>query len=110
MIEAGADVDAEHLHSVVGRLLLGFDRVCAYGFSKAYRYIAEAEAAVTKGYLEAMRALLDAGADVNAKVDGLTPLHRCVLDGHMIRVNLDIARALIEAGAGVDENVRGTYR
>ena len=51
LIEAGADLNAEHLDSVVNGLLSGFDRTCAYGFSLAYRYIAEAEAAVTKGYL-----------------------------------------------------------
>ena len=45
------------------------------------------------GHLEVARALIEAGADVNAKKDnGETPLHFSAWHGH-----LEIARALIEA-------------
>jgi ankyrin repeat protein len=54
--------------------------------------------AVKAGDLQAVRALLKAGADVNARSgDGATPL---LWAAH--RSSLDIARALVEAGAAAD--------
>ena len=43
-----------------------------------------------KGRLELARALIEAGADVNAKRDGgYTPLHWCAEKGHLERASLD---------------------
>jgi ankyrin repeat protein len=54
--------------------------------------------AVVWGDLDAARILLDAGAEVNAKVeDGQTPLHFAVEFG-----NLDIVRLLVGRGASLD--------
>jgi ankyrin repeat protein len=48
--------------------------------------------------VEVARALIEAGADVNAKVDngdnGVTPLYVCAQEGHP-----EVARALIKAGS-----------
>ena len=55
------------------------------------------------GHLEVVRALIKAGADVNAKDnDGWTPLHYSAWNGH-----LEVARALIEAGADVNAKENG---
>ena len=55
------------------------------------------------GRLEVVRALIEAGADVNAKTNNdVSPLYMCAQEGH-----LEVARALIEAGA--DVNAKGKY-
>ncbi len=58
------------------------------------------------GQAEAVRALLQEGADVNAaRGDGMTALHFAAERGHA-----DVARALLEAGAAVDAGTRiGRY-
>ena len=51
-----------------------------------------------EGQLNVARALIEAGADVNAKEDdGWTPLHHCAQKGH-----LEVVRVLIEKGADVN--------
>ena len=55
------------------------------------------------GHLKVARALIEAGADVNAKEDDrCTPLHLSARDGH-----LKVARTLIEAGADVNAKDKG---
>lgn len=53
--------------------------------------------AVEARNLEEVHRLLDAGADLNARVEGLTPLHVAAREG-----GLDITRLLVEHGASVN--------
>ena len=63
-------------------------------------------AAAGDGRAEAVRSLLEEGADVNvARGDGLTPLHLAAENGH-----LAVAEALVAAGAAIDAGTRiGRY-
>jgi cytohesin len=55
--------------------------------------------AAYRGHIEIVRALIDAGADVNKVRDnGMTPLFAAAYKGHG-----DIVRALIDAGADVNK-------
>ncbi|KAL4779776.1 ankyrin repeat-containing domain protein [Aspergillus varians] len=53
------------------------------------------------GILSTVQRLLDAGADVTALVDGLSPFHYAVQNGHA-----DVARLLLDAGANPVELTR----
>ena len=54
-------------------------------------------AACAKGHVDAMRQLLDEGAEVNRANNGTTPLLMACMNGHA-----DAARLLLDSGAEVD--------
>lgn len=58
----------------------------------------------TEAYLEAVRLLLAAGANVNAAdAEGVTPLHWLVIHGSRDAVALEVLRLLLAAGADVEQ-------
>jgi ankyrin repeat protein len=61
--------------------------------------------ATRDGDLEQVRALIDAGADLNAQGDnGETPLNTAILEGHVL-----VASLLIDGGADIQARNRGGF-
>ena len=97
LIVAGADLNAKVLQYSSRTKRLGYGpRFVAYNPGVTPLHVC-----AKNGQLEVARALIEAGADVNAMDDSSrTPLHCCVPNGHS-----EVTRALIEAGADVDADI-----
>jgi ankyrin repeat protein len=89
-------------HAAIARLLVGLDRPADERARLATRGLVVAGLA---GHLDIVRALVEAGADVNAVDAGLlrTPLVAAVEGG-----NAEVVRFLLVAGADVDREAMGT--
>ncbi|MGA7833268.1 MAG: ankyrin repeat domain-containing protein [Terracidiphilus sp.] len=96
LLDAKADVDAK-----MSNVKASWDKLTRWGApSEAPGYTALMLAS-NQGYLGIVRALLDAGVDVNAKsADGYTALMAASRSNH-----LEVVRALLEAKADVDSKM-----
>lgn len=118
LIEAGADVNAEHIIKWYNKPITALYKASLEGHDSTVRSFLKAGAevdsadkdgftplfaAIFEGRVEVVKILIEAKADVNrSDIDGLTPLHHAANSGDVRAVDVEIVKLLIDAGAKVN--------